>query len=165
MTLREILSSADAEIIAKQMRDVFQLSTEAGEVASNFWAKNKRGGFVNEWLNPFYQSPGSGEGLTETEIKLGDYLEKIALKIKKQPEVFQAGQSLILQIIDNQWSGQLELMDVLKEEANLFSYASPDPLIDYILESRRLFEQMQSEVKRQFLMAIFLRLKQQGEAG
>ena len=165
VTLREILSSADAEIIAKQMRDVFQLSTEAGEVASNFGAKNKRGGFVNEWLNPFYQSPGSGEGLTETEIKLGDYLEKIALKIKKQPEVFQAGQSLILQIIDNQWSGQLELMDVLKEEANLFSYASPDPLIDYILESRRLFEQMQSEVKRQFLMAIFLRLKQQGEAG
>ena len=86
-------------------------------------------------------------------------MEKIALKIKKQPEVFQAGQSLILQIIDNQWSGQLELMDVLKEEANLFSYASPDPLIDYILESRRLFEQMQSEVKRQFLMAIFLKAK------
>ncbi len=161
--LREILSSADAEIIAKQMRDVFQVTTEANEVTNSLKGKNKQGSFVNEWLNPFYQSPLSGENVTGMEIKLGDYLEKIALKIKDQPEVYQAGQSLILQIIDNQWSGQLELMDVLKEEANLFSYASEDPLIDYIKESRHLFEQMQSEVNRQFLMAIFLRLKQQGE--
>jgi len=162
--LREILSSADANLIAKQMREVFGVTTEPGEVANDLGLKNgKRGGFVDEWLNPFYQSPGSGEGLTEMEIKLGDYLEKVALKIKQQPEVYQAGQSLVLQIIDNQWSNQLELMDVLKEEANLFSYASEDPLIDYILESRKLFEHMQSEIRRQFLSAIFLRLKQQGE--
>ncbi len=161
--LREILSTADAELIAKQMRDIFQLVTEPGEVENNIKLKNSRGGFINEWLNPFYQTPSTGEDISETEIKLGDYLEGIVLKIKKDPEVYLAAQSLILQTIDNQWSSQLELMDVLKEEANLFSYASEDPLMDYISESRHLFEQMQSEVKRQFLTAIFLRLKQQGE--
>ena len=94
--------------------------------------------------------------------KLAAFLEGKALKIKSDPEVYKASQNLILQIIDNQWSAQLELMDVLKEEANLFSYASPDPLMDYVKESAKLFDQALSEAKRQFLSAIFLRLDQQG---
>ena len=92
-------------------------------------------------------------------------MQNTALKIKKDAEAYKASQSLILQIIDNQWSAQLELMDVLKEEANLFSYASPDPLIDYIAESKKLFQHALLEIKRQFLAAIFLRLKQQGMLG
>ena len=53
-------------------------------------------------------------------------------------------------------------MDVLKEEAGLFSYASEDPLIDYILEGRKLFEAMKMDIKRQFLTSIFLHLEQKG---
>lgn len=94
--------------------------------------------------------------------QLVEYLTGLAEKIKNEPEVYAAGQNLILQIIDTQWSNHLELMDVLKEEANLFSYASEDPLIDYILESRKLFADMISQVKRQFLAAIFLHLQQKG---
>ena len=44
---------------------------------------------------------------------------------------------MILEIIDSNWSRHLEIMDVLKEEAGLFSYASQDPLVDYILESKK----------------------------
>jgi preprotein translocase subunit SecA len=67
-----------------------------------------------------------------------------------------------LEIIDNNWSSQLDLMDVLKEEAGLFSYASEDPLNDYVLESRKLFESLKSDIKRQFLTAIFLHLDNKG---
>ena len=49
-------------------------------------------------------------------------------------------------------------MDVLKEEAGLFSYASQDPLVDYILESKKMFEQMGEEIQRQFLQTVFGRI-------
>jgi preprotein translocase subunit SecA len=51
-------------------------------------------------------------------------------------------------------------MDILKEEAGLFSYASEDPLIDYILESRKLFEHMGTEIQKQFLRTVFGRINQ-----
>ena len=54
-------------------------------------------------------------------------------------------------------------MDILKEGANLFSYASQDPLIDYIKEGAKLFQHMESNLKRQFLTAIFTLLEQRGE--
>jgi len=56
----------------------------------------------------------------------------------------------------------LELMDVLKEEANLFTYASPDPLIDFINEGRTLYIETCKNIERQFLNYLFLYLSQQG---
>jgi preprotein translocase subunit SecA len=94
--------------------------------------------------------------------KIADYLLGRAMRIKENPEAFAASQNLILQILDDQWSSQLELMDVLKEEAGLFSYASEDPLIDYILEANKLFANMREEVNKQFAKSIFLYLNQHG---
>jgi preprotein translocase subunit SecA len=53
-------------------------------------------------------------------------------------------------------------MDLLKQEASLFSYASEDPLIDYISGGQKLFKQMMDGINRQFLSALFTRLEQQG---
>lgn len=161
--LQEILSTQDSALVAKQMLSVFRINTNSSEVEKSlgFKPKKQSANFFNEWLNPFYENPE--KVADKTLEKLSEYLEKMVMGLKKEPEVYTASHNLILQIIDNQWSTQLEFMDVLKEEASLFSYASEDPLIDYILESKKLFAQTQSEIKRQFLAALFLRLDQQGK--
>lgn len=163
--LKEILMLKDPKLISQQLLDVFHIEAKAEEIAQSFGIGQEGGEteILNDWFNPFYTKPeAETAALSAAAKKFVKFLETKALKLKSDPQVYKAAQNLILEIIDNQWSGQLELMDVLKEEANLFSYASPDPLIDYILESKKLFSQMQVETKRQFLTAIFLRLDQQG---
>jgi preprotein translocase subunit SecA len=162
--LVDILKLKDPALIAKEMLDVFRVEAKPEEIQNSLGLPEagQKNLWVNEWLNPFYSTPENPELLSRAQEQLVEYLTGLAEKIKNEPEVYAAGQNLILQIIDTQWSGHLELMDVLKEEANLFSYASEDPLIDYILESRKLFADMISQVKRQFLAAIFLHLQQKG---
>jgi len=163
-TLDEILELRDSRLIAKEAREIFHIEASPEEIEKSLGLRpgGNKPDVMNEWFNPFYKEPAK-VNLSAAEEKLYKYLENLALKIKKDPEVYSAAQNLVLEIIDNQWSSQLELMDVLKEEANLFSYASQDPLIDFILEGRKLFQQSQSAIKRQLLSAIFLRLEQQGE--
>jgi len=162
--LQEIFRLGDAKLIAAEMLKVFRVDAKPEEIQQSLGLKPKDGkaNVLNEWLNPFYKTDDSAEGLNKAAEKLADVLETLALKIQKEPEVYKAGQNLILEIIDNNWSGQLDLMDALKEEAGLFSYASEDPLIDYILEARKLFEALKSDIKKQFLSSIFLHLEQKG---
>jgi preprotein translocase subunit SecA len=170
-TVEHIFSLGDAQAISKEMQEVFSLAVDPGELRqleelkpSN--EKKKRKKVYNEWLNPFYgggkASAGQFKDLPEAVEKSAAYLTGLVLEIKKLPEVWEASQSLILEIIDNQWSVQLDLTEVLKEEAGLLSYASEDPLIEFVLESRNLFEHMLYDTKRQFLKAVFLLLSQKG---
>jgi len=162
--LTEILKIGDAKLISAEMLKVFRIDAKPEEIEKSLGlsAKNKNSNFVNEWLNPFYKTGDSAANLNNSAEKLAAILESLALKIQTEPEVYRAGQNLILEIIDNHWSSQLDLMDVLKEEAGLFSYASEDPLIDYILEARKLFDALKLDIKRQFLISIFLHLEQKG---
>jgi len=162
--LLDILRLGDVKLIADEMMKVFRIEGSPKEIEQSLGlsAPQQKPSSFNEYLNPFYEQPNFDGGLNRQAEKLADALEALALKIQTEPEVYAASQNLILEIIDNHWSGQLDLMDVLKEEAGLFSYASEDPLIDYILEARKLFEELKSDVKRQFLSAIFLHLEQKG---
>jgi preprotein translocase subunit SecA len=108
------------------------------------------------------KNPKARGSLDEIKTKFIEFLTAKALSIQQDSEVFSAAQSLILNIIDNQWSDQLELMETLKEEAGLFSYASQDPLIEYILEGQKLFNHMMLDTRRQFLHSIFWHLNQKG---
>jgi len=159
--LEEILKIGDAKLIAAEMFKVFHVDAKSEEIERSLGIGAKNNSF-NEWLNPFYKPAELPTGLNPAAQKLADVLEGLALKIQKEPEVYKAGQNLILQIIDNNWSSQLDLMDSLKEEAGLFSYASEDPLIDYVLDARKLFEALKLDIKKQFLTAIFLHLEQKG---
>jgi preprotein translocase subunit SecA len=152
-----MLNSQD--LAAKQFREVFNIQTDPAEIAPLLELKQSK--VLNEWFNPFYKAPDTLGALALKE-KLKGYLERIFLKIKTKPEIYSASQNLILEIIDNAWSGHLELMDILKEEAGLFSYASEDPLVDFVLESQNLFMEMEKSIKKQFFTSIFLCLKQQG---
>lgn len=163
--IEEITSLEDPKLIAKEMLSVFRVEAKAEEIAHSLGLPlvPKSNSGLNEWLNPFYTAPKDSADFLLAREKLILYLQKIALKIQSDKEVYAASQNLILEIIDNSWSSQLELMDVLKEGANLFSYISQDPLIDYIREGSKIFGHMQSEMKRQFLTAIFTLLEQRGQ--
>ncbi len=163
--LSDMLSLKDAKLISSQLHNVFHLEAPADEIAKNLGLKlsNEKESAVNEYFNPFYiKQEGSESAILEMQEKLEIFLQRASQRIKNDQEIYKACQNLILEIVDNQWSGQLDLMDMLKEEANLFSYASPDPLIDYILESKKLFQQSILETKKQFLTSIFLLLDQKG---
>lgn len=163
-TIEQLTVLGDPPTIAKQMLQIFRIHAKPEEIASALGLINQtdKRGVLNEWLNPFYQNPTESSNFILAREKLANYLTGLAFKIKNEPEVYQAGQNLILEILDNHWSNQLELMDVLKEGANLFSYASPDPLIDYVREGKKLFGHMQEQMKQQFLTAIFTHLEQKG---
>ncbi len=171
-----ILKLQEPKLIAQEVTKIFNIVVEP-EDFKQLENLDKRpakqlAGFFNEWLNPFWVDPKKDQKkITRQEMELNlqqaveksaTYLVSLAEKLKKDPEVYAASQNLILQIIDTNWSVHLEIMEILKEEASLLSYASEDPLIDYILEAKTLFENLQLEIKKQFLSAIFLRLNQQG---
>ncbi len=159
--LENIFLLKDSKLIAEEMFKVFRVEAKPEEIEQSMGliSSENNSNSLNEWFNPYYKQ----EGYTSKAIvKLSDVLRTLALKIKTEPEVYQASQNLVLEIIDNHWSGQLELMDSLKEEAGLFSYASQDPLVDYTLEARKLFEALKLDIKRQFLSSVFTHLEQKG---
>ncbi|MDR3642169.1 MAG: preprotein translocase subunit SecA [Candidatus Doudnabacteria bacterium] len=165
-TLNEILALGSPALIVRDMLSVFRIQAQPDEVSQALGladnATENKDRFFNEWFNPFYQVPEERPKSSSVADKLNDYLQALALKIKNEPEVYIAARSLILQIIDNQWSQQLEAMDVLKQESSLFSYASEDPLVDFISDGQILFKHMMDNINRQFLSALFTRLEQEG---
>lgn len=159
-TAENIFKTEDASIIAKQLKEVFGLEIKQSDL-SILRKEMGLGETFNTLLNPFYKSPRPLL-MSAAISRVVKGLSKQWEGIKKNSEVCQAAQNLVLEIIDNNWSGHLELMDVLKEEAGLFSYASEDPLIDYILESRKLFEHMGANIQKQFLQTVFKSSVQRG---
>ncbi len=130
-TVEEIFTQKDPEAVAASFRAVFNIEIDPAELKV--------------------------QGLTENvKLKFSQYLATGVLALKKQPEVYAAAQKLILSLIDTNWSSHLELMDMLKEESGLFSYASEDPLIDFITQGGKLYAQMQQTLRGQFLKALFL---------
>lgn len=155
-TVENIFKTKDPSIIVKQLKEVFGLEIKQND-PSILQAEMEIGETFNELLNPFYKSKKADKENVFVAQIIGGLNEQWR-GIRKNSEVYQAAQNLVLEIIDNNWGGHLELMDVLKEEAGLFSYASQDPLIDYILDSRKLFEQMGENIQKQFLQTVFSRL-------
>ena len=143
----QIFSLKDAKLVTGELRNIFNIEID------------------HEELEHVFADAKSHVSQAEAEEKFAAYLQRAAQKLKNNKEVYEAAQKLILEVMDSNWSTHLELMDVLKEEANLFSYASEDPLIDFILEGKHLFEQMGKDIQKQFIKSIFIHLSQQGELG
>jgi preprotein translocase subunit SecA len=142
----EIFKTQDINIMVSLLKEVFKIEINPSDLKGAISTKE--------------------EGLRAkqyTQKKFTDYLTGIGKKIFLDKEAWPAAQQLVLQIIDNNWSANLELMDVLKEESSLFSYATQDPLMDFISEGRKLFTEMGKNIEKQFVAAIFLRLAQQGK--
>ncbi len=155
-TVGRIFALADPAAVARRLKEIFGVGIESQNLA--FLQKEPgMGETFNELLNPFYKSPKAEvlkQAAAQAAMEAGSRLEKIF----SDPEVYKASQALVLEIIDNNWSRHLELVEILKEESGLFSYASQDPLIDYILESKKLFEHMGDSIQEQFLQTVFGRL-------
>ncbi len=140
--VRSIFELKDSNIIKSELKTIFNIDVTEKEMAEVLRAKNPE--YHQEVVRHFI-----------------DYLTKAEQPLVQRPEIYDAAQKLILEIIDNNWGTHLELMDILKEEANLFSYASVDPLIDFIKDGNELFQHMGTEIQRQFLKAIFFYISQQ----
>ena len=152
-TVERIFALSDPEIISRELINIFGLEIKESNLSVLFQEPPMFDTF-NELLNPFYKSRKS-QFHAEAVSQVAEEVKKQFKKIKADKEILEAAQNLILQVIDEQWSRHLELMDMLKEEAGLFSYASQDPLVDYILESKKLFEHMGEGIQRQFLQTVF----------
>jgi preprotein translocase subunit SecA len=146
-TVQRIFLLGDPAMVGNKFRDIFNIEIGPQELAKEGLSAHAD------------QSSGS---LRHMKERFTAYLTNSALQIEQEPEVYEAAQKLILNIIDTNWSNHLELMDILKEEANLFSYASPEPLIDFIKESGSLFREMNYLIQEQFLHSLFLHLSQRG---
>ncbi len=133
----------DPEAICKELQDVFYIDIDPKEIKQALLG-------------------GDAKSQQQLEEKFTNFLTQAAGKLKGIPEVHAASQQLVLEVIDSNWSTHLELMDVLKEEANLFSYASEDPLIDFIKDSTTLYQHMCDTISRQFLKYLFLHITQVG---
>lgn len=149
-TVSDLVSSAfllaEPKLVAENLRDVFSVEVnphELEEYFSNKQDKNK----LSEKAHVAVE-------------KFSTYLQTRAGLLRENAETWEASQQLVLQIIDNHWSDHLELMEVLKEEAGLLSYASEDPLIEFILESRNLFDEMGKGIQKQFIKSLFVLLLQ-----
>jgi len=139
---REIFRLGDYKLISGQLAQTFSLEISPGELA---------------------KQAGQDADLENLRQKYTSYLSEKALDLKVEPNVWQAAQKLILQTIDSCWGDHLELMETLKEEANLFSYASEEPLIDFIKESRQLFADLGKKIQAQFVSSLFTHIQQQGK--
>lgn len=146
--VNEIFVLKDLDLIAQALRSLFFVSINKDELKEIL---------INDGKNV------KEDKLLEVREKFFSYFNDRASRMKKNLEVWQACQSLILEVIDNAWGNHLELMDILKEEAGLFSYASEDPLIDFIQESRALFADLGKNIQKEFVKSIFRYLNHQGE--
>ncbi len=140
-TCRGALRLADIRLISKQLAEVFSLELSPRDL----------------------ESQAGKKGWETLGRDLESYLQEKALDLKQETEVWQAAQKLILETIDTCWGGHLEFMEILKEEANLFSYASEEPLIDFIKDSRQLFADLGKKIQSQFVSSLFTHIKQQGK--
>lgn len=162
-SVQRIFHLKDAPLIAKKLKEVFQAEVNLKEIGDYLAAGSGKPSPLAEYLDPFYYSDRRARALADLQKRMLEFLKPQLMQVKKDPEVYKACQMLILQQLDNAWGQHLEAMDVLKEEANLFSYASEDPLIDFILDGKKMFERMLADLKENFLKIIFLRLEQKGE--
>ncbi len=142
------LALKDPELITKQLLKIFRLNLPAPQITSILG------------LSP---QKHQKKFITAAARQFLEDLQNLASSVS-QNEVFSSAQNLLLQIIDDCWGGHLELMETLKEEASLFSYATPDPLIDYALESRQLYKHLQTEIKERFVSLVFGYFNRKGSA-
>jgi len=72
------------------------------------------------------------------------------------PEIMRkVERDIYLQVLDNLWMQHLENMDHLREGIHWISVGQRDPLVEYRREGQRIFEEMQAQLRREVLRAIF----------
>ncbi|MBQ7172801.1 MAG: preprotein translocase subunit SecA [Clostridia bacterium] len=94
------------------------------------------------------------EDLSETLCKraLSRYEEKEALF---GPELFrEVERSILLQNVDTAWMEHIDVMDDLKSNVGLQSYAQRDPVNEYRLQGADLFDQMVDDIRQNTVRAI-----------
>lgn len=90
------------------------------------------------------------------------HLAKSAEELYKQQEerftseIFRkVERDVYLQILDHYWMQHLENMDHMREGIHWMGVGQRDPLVEYRRQSQEMFEQMQADLRRDVLKALF----------
>ncbi len=72
------------------------------------------------------------------------------------PEVMRkVERDIYLQILDNLWMQHLENMDHMREGIHWISVGQRDPLVEYRRQGQHMFEEMQAQLRREVVRALF----------
>ncbi len=101
--------------------------------------------------------------LFETEAnKFEKEFKKSALKLYADQEknfdteiMRKVERDIYLQVLDNLWMQHLENMNHLREGIHWISVGQRDPLVEYRRQGQHMFEEMQSDLRRETIKALF----------
>lgn len=159
-TVYDILNLGSSKEVEQKLIDTFGYKKFTEDLKMLVDSKPKKSKkIINEYLNPLYNSFLYQGKLNEAASNIATELWQTFEKMQKNSEIFNASQMLLLQTMDRKWSQHLDLMDILKEESNLLSYASEEPLIEFISESKRLFENMEKEIEQDFFTILYKKIQ------
>lgn len=152
----EILRQAD---ITKRVREFIR--SEAQDLANSPLATTDKFEDMLKEVFPFDEK--TLDKLFEKDVsEFGEHLKKAAEKLyEEQEERFtseilrKVERDVYLQILDHYWMQHLENMEHLREGIHWMGVGQRDPLVEYRRQAQQIFEQMQLDLRRDVLKALF----------
>ena len=132
----------DLEEISEEMRTIFSvpnnLHLKLKEISAKFTESVKQKQQIINYLKNLAQNAYQ---VKEQELGLENMrqIEKI----------------LFLQIIDSFWKNHLENMEDLRDSVKLRAYGQRDPLVEYKIESHKVFQWLMGEIESKIAKTIF----------
>jgi preprotein translocase subunit SecA len=80
---------------------------------------------------------------------------KLALESEGKTLVNEIERSITLSVIDYSWKEHLRNMDELKDQVQNATFAQKDPLVEYKIQSRKLFVTLNSEISQELASFLF----------
>lgn len=110
---------------------------------------------LSAWVQREFEVEWTTDELSELDFETARNRLLSLYDARYRPELGQAEQSLILEILDTAWKDHLYHMDHLRSGIGLVGYAQKDPKVEYKREGMRAFELMWERVSDQVTSAIF----------
>jgi preprotein translocase subunit SecA len=80
---------------------------------------------------------------------------KLAIETHGKSLVNEIEKSIALAVIDYSWKEHLRNMEELKDQVQNASFAQKDPLVEYKIQSRKLFDRLNSEIAQELASFLF----------
>jgi len=110
---------------------------------------------IVDWANSQFKATLATDNFESTNRDSARQLILKAYDARFRPELHQAEEAVILEILDTAWKEHLYFMDHLRQGVSLMSYAQKDPKVEYRREGMKAFGDMWARVGQQVTATIF----------
>ena len=110
---------------------------------------------IVDWANSQFKATLATDNFESTSRDSARQLILKAYDARFRPELHQAEEAVILEILDTAWKEHLYFMDHLRQGVSLMSYAQKDPKVEYRREGMKAFGDMWARVGQQVTATIF----------